>query len=1352
MYLKYKTHVLLLSILVIAFAPLIFGQQANIIGKLEIDEKGNAKVSNLEVGDQKRQINDSKQLFKSLTEKEFNAKNQEEWQRTLRSRKLSETGSSVSEESLIAQWFEEQKQPFLTSQNQLFAIGDVTWVRAFGETEFYLTPTVKDIRAYNSHIRSANSKEKGINKSKFSVIRVEISQFSKQTLKEVQIYVPHYVNGSILVSLPTIDIEFLEKKNIKFSEVSNYAKILGEPSKRYNPEATIWFEGWEGSLSPYARGDANSSSGLDYWGDVNCDKKSGNWSLWCAGEGDQVDCINYDDYMANYVANISGINVQGYSNVQFKFWTKYITEECCDDLRFFASSDGNNYSLIATYAGSSGGWVQKTFTLTGYSNYFWEMDFNSDGSVVALGAYLDDMEITGDVASQPNYTVDPTGCSLSISGTNISATVKHINNGSASGGTNSYTDFFASIDQNISASDFLLGWLSVPSISSGGNYIATFNKDLTTVTPTIPAGTYYIGFIIDATANISESNENDNIFYWSTPTVTVGGDGNDVPTSATAISSIPHTGNYEINPEGDIDWYRVNLTANTQYTFANSSSTNFDSEFYLYGPGNSTGSTIGAQVAYDDDGGGMLQPLIVYTPTTAGYYYLRVADYSNNPTATRVKETKTENTLATGPYTLSITAQTSQPILSVTPDNRGVTSASGTTTFTIQNTGTGTMPWSAAITVNPSTMITSISPTSGSLTAGQSATLTVNYAQNTGTQQRVGTIRVTATGATGSPKDVTVTQAAHSGHGWVVTPNLQFNMSIIAQLYFTNVLTTNTADAIGAFVGTECRGIANPQGTNGLLFLTVGSNLSSGETITFKAWKSSTNEIQPIAQTIPFQNMGEIGTLTSPFRMDAGMRTQIISFGQGYTWFSVNVNPGNMSLNSLFVPPQLNPASNDRVIGQTQFSSWSGSSWVGSLTTINPVQGYVMKLSTAQVCTLQGQPVEIISLPIAGGYTWIGYLPQNSLPVNTALAGITPAPVANDRIISQTQFATWSGSSWIGSLTTMEPSKGYVIKLTNASTLVYPSTAAKIDSAEHKLLDSPNWVPVPNLQFNMSVIAKVQIDASLYSTNPNDLLGAFVGTECRGVATPIAPDGFYFLTVGSNLSSGETVTFKYYSSQYNLIKELGETVPFQNMGEIGTLSNPYILNAVPIPVEFVSFSAKQIGKDINIAWTTATETNNKEFEVERRLNGSSTWMKIGEVEGGGTTTSIREYSFIDKAIKESGLFNYRLKQIDFDGSYEYSNEIEISVDLVPTEFSLSQNYPNPFNPSTKISYAIPATANVTLKVFDVVGNEVATLVNESKEPGNYEVTFEAGNLSNGVYFYELKANEFRVVKKLVLMK
>ncbi|HRI45593.1 MAG TPA: T9SS type A sorting domain-containing protein, partial [Ignavibacteriaceae bacterium] len=303
-----------------------------------------------------------------------------------------------------------------------------------------------------------------------------------------------------------------------------------------------------------------------------------------------------------------------------------------------------------------------------------------------------------------------------------------------------------------------------------------------------------------------------------------------------------------------------------------------------------------------------------------------------------------------------------------------------------------------------------------------------------------------------------------------------------------------------------------------------------------------------------------------------------------------------------------------------------------------------------------------------------------------------------------------------------------------------------------KLLDSPNWVPVPNLQFNMSVIAKVQIDASLYSTNPNDLLGAFVGTECRGVATPIAPDGFYFLTVGSNLSSGETVTFKYYSSQYNLIKELGETVPFQNMGEIGTLSNPYILNAVPIPVEFISFGAKQIGKDINIAWTTATETNNKEFEVERRLNGSSTWMKIGEVEGGGTTTSIREYSFIDKAIKESGLFNYRLKQIDFDGSYEYSNEIEISVDLVPTEFSLSQNYPNPFNPSTKISYAIPTSANVTLKVFDVVGNEVATLVNGNKEPGNYEVTFEATNLSNGVYFYELKANEFRVVKKLVLMK
>ncbi|HRI47047.1 MAG TPA: BACON domain-containing carbohydrate-binding protein, partial [Ignavibacteriaceae bacterium] len=697
----------------------------------------------------------------------------------------------------------------------------------------------------------------------------------------------------------------------------------------------------------------------------------------------------------------------------------------------------------------------------------------------------------------------------------------------------------------------------VAQLPTFGSEVALFSNQLS-----ISTGDFISMWPSNSNAGVAFCNVDtptDYDIYFASLATSSGGDGNDVPTSATAISSIPHTGNYEINPEGDIDWYRVNLTANSQYTFANSSSTNFDSEFYLYGPGNSTGSTIGPLVENDDDDGPDNQPLIIYTPTTAGYYYLRVAYYLNDPTATKVKETKTENILTTGAYTLSITAQTSQPILSVTPDNRDVTSASGTTTFSVSNTGTGTMSYTSSVTTGsawctitsggtgsnsgtinvsytantgaartaqitvtatgatgspkivtviqgaaPTQPILSVTPdnrdvtsasgtttfsvsntgtgtmsytssvTTGStwcnITSGgsgsNSGTINVSYTANTGAA-RTAQITVTATGATGSPKIVTVTQAAHSGHGWVVTPNLQFNMSIIAQLYFTNVLTTNTADAIGAFVGTECRGIANPQGTNGLLFLTVGSNLSSGETITFKAWKSSTNEIQPIAQTIPFQNMGEIGTLTSPFRMDAGVRTLIISFGEGYTWFSVNVNPGNMSLNSLFVPPQLNPASNDRVTGQTQFSSWSGTSWFGSLTTINPVRGYVMKLSTAQVCTLQGQPVAITPISLESGYTWLGYLPQNSLPVNTALAGITPAPAANDRIISQTQFATWSGSSWIGSLTTMEPGKGYVIKLTNASTLVYPSTAAKIDSVEHKLLDSPNWVPVPNLQFNM---------------------------------------------------------------------------------------------------------------------------------------------------------------------------------------------------------------------------------------------------------------------------------------------
>jgi len=198
----------------------------------------------------------------------------------------------------------------------------------------------------------------------------------------------------------------------------------------------------------------------------------------------------------------------------------------------------------------------------------------------------------------------------------------------------------------------------------------------------------------------------------------------------------------------------------------------------------------------------------------------------------------------------------------------------------------------------------------------------------------------------------------------------------------------------------------------------------------------------------------------------------------------------------------------------------------------------------------------------------------------------------------------------------------------------------------------------------------------------------------------------------------------------------------------------------PVPVELSSFTASVQSKIIYLSWSTATETNNQGFEILRKsLNEDDGWNNLGFVPGHGTTTDTQQYSFTDYDVSV-GKYRYRLKQIDFDGSFEYSNEIEVEIGS-PDEFNLSQNYPNPFNPRTKIKYSISSVGarervSVQLIVYDVLGNEVATLVNEELSAGEYEVEFNSSAIehdpSSGIYFYQLKAGSFIQTKKMVLLK
>lgn len=195
-----------------------------------------------------------------------------------------------------------------------------------------------------------------------------------------------------------------------------------------------------------------------------------------------------------------------------------------------------------------------------------------------------------------------------------------------------------------------------------------------------------------------------------------------------------------------------------------------------------------------------------------------------------------------------------------------------------------------------------------------------------------------------------------------------------------------------------------------------------------------------------------------------------------------------------------------------------------------------------------------------------------------------------------------------------------------------------------------------------------------------------------------------------------------------------------------------------IPVELSSFNASVSGRSVILEWSTATETNNRGFEIERKTGDK--WNGIGFIQGGGTRTYHTNYTFTDNisAIPAGTVIEYRLRQIDYDGTESLSGTVSVSSNELPSDFALEQNYPNPFNPSTVIRYAIPAESKVSLQIFDMKGELISEPVNAVQNTGFYEVTVNAGQLASGIYLYVINASplsggdNFRQTRKMILMK
>jgi hypothetical protein len=275
-------------------------------------------------------------------------------------------------------------------------------------------------------------------------------------------------------------------------------------------------------------------------------------------------------------------------------------------------------------------------------------------------------------------------------------------------------------------------------------------------------------------------------------------------------------------------------------------------------------------------------------------------------------------------------------------------------------------------------------------------------------------------------------------------------------------------------------------------------------------------------------------------------------------------------------------------------------------------------------------------------------------------------------------------------------------------------------------------------------------------------------TTANGLANntvnSIAIDSNYNKWIGTNggVSKFDGTNWTTYTTANGLANNIIHSIFIDSFGNkwFGTNGEgvSFLGDLTTVPVELASFNYKyKIGNEVELIWFTASETNNYGFEIERSVDGIN-FEKIGFMNGSGNTSSIKEYSFIDRTDKYllNGTYYYKLKQIDYNGSFSYSDILIVNLD-VPEKFTLFQNYPNPFNPETIIKYEIPKSSFVILRIYNILGQELKTLVNERRPVGYYSIKWDGTNdfgqkVGSGIYLYRLQTEKYIESKKMLFLK
>lgn len=383
----------------------------------------------------------------------------------------------------------------------------------------------------------------------------------------------------------------------------------------------------------------------------------------------------------------------------------------------------------------------------------------------------------------------------------------------------------------------------------------------------------------------------------------------------------------------------------------------------------------------------------------------------------------------------------------------------------------------------------------------------------------------------------------------------------------------------------------------------------------------------------------------------------------------------------------------------------------------------------------------------------------NRLNDTVTVAGVIFTP--NYYLTTGHNFYIWDGAKGINifksSITSPMFQIGDKIRVTGTLTQYKGLTElATFDSTSYALLSDSNALPTPTVLTVGAYLA----NAEMYE---GSLIG-FVGlNKASGTWPTTVANASLKLYQGT-----DTVAFYMYKNTdfhsnpepvwpVDLIgvgSQYSNAVPPSTGYQLYGRSYADVLPLGSLPVEFTTFTANVLKNSVVLNWSTATEKNNSGFEVERS-NGNA-FVTIGFIQGNGTSTQAHSYSFVDNTIQNGKSYSYRLKQIDFDGTIAYSKTVNVNS-LAPASYSLSQNYPNPFNPSTSISFNLPVKSQVSVKLFDVLGREVMTVVNDQLTSGQYTFSVKMDKMSSGIYFYTLEAKgengtSFASTKKMILMK